>query len=86
MSKSSKSMESRKSESSCTKCKCGECSERNDINDHLTNVYSQLNAQNRLIQEQSQTLTLIFKEVIPLLKSVSEKTQQSNSLLRKLEL
>ena len=70
------------------KCKCGECKDFNlkDIDDHLTNMYSQLNEQSMLIQNQNQTITTILKELIPLLKDLDAKTQQTNGLLQKIEM
>ena len=50
----------------------------------LTNMYAQLNAQNRMIQEQSQTLMQIIREVVPLMqkieKQLSQILQENNKL------
>lgn len=42
----------------------------------LTNMYAQLNAQNRMIQEQSQTLMQIIREVVPLMQKIEKQLSQ----------
>lgn len=68
------------------KCNCAGCVDLNtkEMHDHLNNLYAQLNEQNKLIHSQEQTLTLILKEVIPLLKSITGQGAQTNTLLNKI--
>lgn len=42
----------------------------------LTNMYAQLNAQNRMIQEQSQTLMQIIRDVVPLMQKIEKHLSQ----------
>lgn len=56
------------------KCNCSGClNTPTYLNEQLTNIYAQLNAQNKLIQEQSNIQTVILKELIPLLKEIDAK-------------
>jgi len=70
------------------KCKCQECAETldqiKDFNTHLSKMYSQMNYQNQSIESQNETLSKIFKELIPLLKGIDSKMKQSNVMLTKL--
>lgn len=50
----------------------------------LANIYAQLNEQSRLINVQNQTLSTLLNQMIPMLKSIDTKGQQTASLLYKL--
>jgi cob(I)alamin adenosyltransferase len=69
----------------CVKCKCSECSGIVEIQQHLTNIYAQLNEQSKLLQNQNQTLSILLSEIIPLLKSIDAKGQQTSQILFKLQ-
>lgn len=65
-------------------CKCHECiitSSESEMSTHLTNLYAQMNLQNKTLHDQCNTLTLILNEVIPLLKSIDRETNKTNTAL-----
>lgn len=68
-------------------CNCTGCVDLNpkEMSNHLSNMYSKLDEYAKLIDDQQQTLTLIFKELIPLIKNVCDKQQQTMSMLTKIE-
>lgn len=73
----------------CVRCKCSDCTKAfqssESIEEHLSNIYAQLNEQSRMIQTQNQTLSTLLSQVIPLLKSIDTKGQQTSKILFKLE-
>ena len=73
---------------SIPKCKCEECAttlnQIKDFNTHLSKMYSQMNYHNQSIQSQNDTLSKVFKELIPLLKGIDAKMKQTNAMLLKL--
>jgi hypothetical protein len=68
-------------------CKCLECEElgTTEIQEHLSNIYAQLNEQSRLIETQNQTLSTLLTQLIPLLRSIDTKGQQTSQILFKLQ-
>lgn len=72
-------------------CDCGECMKDDECmknekcmqntqkyyENQLTNMYAQLNAQNRMIQEQSQTLMQIIREVVPLMQKIEKHLSEN---------
>lgn len=70
-------------------CMCKECANTldqiKDFHTHLSKMYAQMNHQNQSIQSQSQTLSKVFKELIPLLKGIDAKIKQTNGLLMKMD-
>lgn len=66
-------------------CGCGECVKNEKCmqntqkyyENQLTNMYAQLNAQNRMIQEQSQTLMQIIREVVPLMQKIEKHLSEN---------
>ena len=69
-------------------CECQECSKTlnqiKDFNSHLTKMYSNLNCFNQSIQSQNETLSNIFKELIPMLKGIDARLKQNHAMLSKM--
>jgi uncharacterized protein YdcH (DUF465 family) len=78
----------REVETKIPECICKECAERlsqiKDVNTHFTKMYASINSFNESIQTQNETLTKIFKEMIPLLKNIDARLKQNHTILEKL--
>ncbi len=59
----------------CVTCKCLGCGTPDSayVGEQFTMMYAQLNAQNKIIQDQSQFLQEFMGELLPLLKKIDEK-------------
>ncbi len=56
-------------------CKCSGCGgiDAQYVGEQFTNMYAQLNAQNKLLQSQTQFMQEFMQELIPLLKKIDDK-------------
>lgn len=75
-------------EAKLPECKCKECAERlsqiKDVHLHFSKMYASINSFNDSIQNQNETLSKIFKEMIPLLKSIDARLKQNHTILEKM--
>lgn len=85
---SSESNDEKSKENDTPECGCSECSKTldqiKDFNSHLTKMYSNLNCFNQSIQSQNETLSKIFKELIPMLKGIDARLKQNHAMLTKM--
>jgi len=75
-------------ESKLPECMCKECAERlnqiKDVHTHFSKMYANINSFNDSIKNQNETLSKIFKEMIPLLKSIDARLKQNHTMLEKM--
>ena len=75
-------------ETQIPECACKECAiklgQMKDISTHLSKMYTTINNCNQTTQNQNESLSRMYKELIPLLKSIDAKLKQNYTLLEKL--
>lgn len=85
---SSQPEQPQQSQSQQRECVCKECSKNlsqmTEIHEHFDKMYDIVNANNKTIQQQNDSISKTFAELVPLLKSLHATLKQNQTMLEKL--